>query len=72
MAEGITGMYEYKKIVYKFTSSTLSSKKVEESLHAMFEIIQENARNGWRFVQAVHPYSTNTVSLLIFEKGSPE
>lgn len=61
-------MFEYKKVLYHFTRSNLMTKKIEESLEDLFDQIEKEAIDGWRFVQAIHPYPTNTVCLLIFER----
>lgn len=61
-------MYEYKKIIYNFTPSNLRAKKIAENLDEVFVMIEEQAKEGWRFVQLIHPYSTNTVCMLVFER----
>lgn len=61
-------MYEYKKVLFDFTRSNLHTKKIQESLDEMFAAIEKNAEEGWRFVQAVHPYTTNTLCMLVFER----
>lgn len=61
-------MYEYKKVIFNLTPSNLRTNKVQESLDDMFATIEKNAEEGWRFVQTVHPYTTNTLCMLIFER----
>lgn len=61
-------MYEYKKVSFNLTSSNLLTKKIEESLDEIFAIIEKNAEEGWRFVQAIHPYTTNSLCMLVFER----
>ncbi|MGL5514509.1 MAG: DUF4177 domain-containing protein [Sporomusa sp.] len=61
-------MYEYKKVSFELTSSNLRTSKVQESLDELFAIIEKNAEDGWRFVQVVHPYTTNTTCMIVFEK----
>lgn len=61
-------MYEYKKVSFNLTSSNLLTKKIEESLDEIFVIIEKNAEEGWRFVQAIHPYTTNSLCMLVFER----
>ena len=61
-------MHEYKKIIYNFTPSNLRAKKIAENLEEVYGMIEEQAKEGWRFVQLIHPYSTNTVCMLVFER----
>lgn len=61
-------MYEYKKVLFNFTPSNLRTKKIEESLDDIFATIEKNAEEGWRFVQAIHPYTINTLGMLVFER----
>lgn len=61
-------MYEYKKVLFNLTPSNLRTKKIEESLDEIFATIEKNAEEGWRFVQAIHPYTTNTLCMLVFER----
>lgn len=61
-------MYEYKKVTFNVTASNLRTKKIEDSLDEMFSTIEKNAKDGWRFVQAIHPYTTNTLCMLVFER----
>lgn len=61
-------MYEYKKVSFNLTPSNLRTNKIEESCDEMFSVIEANAKEGWRFVQMVHPYSVNTLCMLIFER----
>lgn len=61
-------MYEYKKVSFNLTPSNLLTKKIEESLDGIFAIIEEHAEEGWRFVQAIHPYTTNSLCMLVFER----
>ena len=60
--------YEYKKVTFNLTPSNLRTRKIEESLDEMFSIIEQYAEEGWRFVQMIHPYTVNTLTLLIFER----
>ena len=61
-------MYEYKKVTFNLTSSNLRTSKIEENLDEMFSIIEKYAEEGWRFVRMIHPYTTTTLSLLVFER----
>lgn len=63
-------MYEYKKVMFKLTGSNLSAQKIENSLDEMFHLIEDTAKDDWRFVQAIHPYPTNSVCLLVFERDA--
>lgn len=61
-------MYEYKKVRFELTPSNLSTKKIDDSLNKMYEIIEDNAKDGWRFIQIVHPYPVNNLCMILFEK----
>lgn len=61
-------MYTYKKVFFDLTGSNLRTAKLEESLDGLFQAIEQNAQDGWRFVQMIHPYQTNTLCMLVFEK----
>lgn len=62
-------MYEYKHVLYRLCMSNLRTRKIQQSLEGIYGIIEEQAREGWRFVQLIHPYSTNTLCMLVFERG---
>lgn len=61
-------MYEYKKVPFELTPSNLRTRKIEENLDEIFEIIESNGREGWRFVQFIHPFDINTLCMLVFER----
>jgi hypothetical protein len=54
--------YEYKFIKFKISMWT---GKPKQDMH---EIIQEHARQGWRFVQAIPPMYGHYETELIFER----
>lgn len=60
--------YVYKKVMYDLTRSNLITRKIEQSMGELYGIIEEQAMEGWRFVQMIHPYSTNSLCMLVFEK----
>lgn len=62
-------MYKYKKIMYQLTRSNLVTRKIEDSLEEMFATIETQAKEGWRFVQMIHPYSTHSLCMLVFERA---
>lgn len=63
-------MYEYKKVMFQLTISNLRTRKIEKSLNDLYAVIVEQANEGWRFVQMIHPYSTNSLCMVVFEKRS--
>lgn len=62
-------MYKYKKIMFQLTRSNLVTQKIEGSLEEIFAIIEEQAKESWRFVQMIHPYSTHSLCMLVFERA---
>lgn len=61
-------MHQYKKVFYDLTMSNLRTRRIEASLNEIYDILEEHAKEGWRFVQMIHPYSTHTLCMLIFER----
>lgn len=65
-------MYEYKKIIFDLKSSDMSlQSKHKKEFERMFEFIEKEARDGWRFVQAIHLFPNQNSCMLVFEKELP-
>lgn len=62
-------MYEYKKIIIDLKSSSMSTQaKNKKELEGIFEFIEKEAIDGWRFVQIVHLFPSQNTCMLLFER----
>ena len=58
-------MYEYKKIMFNISTGILINSK--KGFEKMFDVIEEHAKDGWRFIQAIN-YHNDLIYMLIFER----
>ena len=61
-------MYEYAYYRTPFQPALSLVKRIDDHLDLCHQVIEDYARNGWRFVTILKPFGDNTASELVFER----